>query len=654
MLEFNKVKNYLKLSKQKDFIKKIPVLAKNFRVKCKLQISRAAWICGKGIKKIGTSYIKPWTSKIRTKLSVLLSPLVKKLNPLKDKLIEISNHSFIKKNRKYLIWVGRFVIVVLVLSSALIIRNYMARSTVPKYVITDNKAEERFYEGDYAGAISEYAKISEKDNGAPKWDVDIAEIYSVKGDVENSRKFLQVAKDKVKTKQIKDGELLNHLIFTEFMNKDYKIAFDDGVEALKVAPTNKNLLKTMFTVYMANNQLEEAKALILNYKVNKKSAYDTAEYARMLMIVNEWESGLGELKKAWDIDKDDFKVYDILAQISVYNRDVILEKVSNLLVKDPTNLAYKMWLAKIYSLSDDTSDQAIKMLDSIRTEKTGKVVIKLIEASTFQNLKQNDKADAIITQVIKDNNNDYRVLHAAGWFYLNRGETVKAMDFCKKSIVKNKEYPDNYGFLMPEILKAQNKSLEGEPYFRTALLREPYNYNIMINIANYYWYTTKSSEKALEYFKFAEIIKPQEAEIKYSMALIHLTNKREQEAIDLLKQCIKIDEMVPKYHRTLGTIYMTKGSTAEGIKEIRYAYHADEADISTLNNAGCYYITVDMDLDRAYTNFQAAVQGIKSNTDKYTADTIKENYNKLKAIMDKYKNGKDNETIKIPDFVLFY
>lgn len=592
----------------KDFIKRIMVSARNLVSKFKLRVSRFASIWDRGIK----------------------------------------------NNKMHTMWIGKFLIVIIVLSSTLIIKNYIARIIVPKYVITDNKAEDHFYEGDYAGAILQYKRILGNDNGAPKWDVDISEVYSVKGELENSRQFLQVAKDKVKKNKIVDGDLLNHLVFTEFMNKDYKIALEDGTEALIVAPSNKNLLKTMFTVYMANNQIDKAKALILSYNVNTKSAYDTAEYARMLMIVNEWDQGLSELKLAFNIDKDDFKVYDILAQISVYNKDMILEKVSNLLVKDPTNLAYKMWLAKIYSLSNDTSDQAIKMLDSIRTEKTGNVVIKLIEASTLQNLKQNDKADAIITQVIKDNNKDYRVLHAAGWFYLNKGDVAKAMEFCKESIMLNKEYPDNYGFLMPEILKAQNKSLEGEPYFRTALFREPYNYNIMINIANYYWYTTKNSEKALEYFKFAEIIKPQEAVIKYSMALIYLTDKKEKEAINLLKECIKIDEMVPNYHRTLGTIYMTEGNAAEGIKEIRYAYYADKNDISTLNNAGCYYITVDMDLDRAYTNFKAAMQGLKPNTDKYTADTIKENYDKLKVIMDKYKNSKGNETIEIPNFVLFY
>ena len=568
MLNFNKVKVFLKLDKQKEFIRKIPISVRSFYIRSKLEANRATWIWGKHIKRLYITYIKPWTSKIGTKLSIGISPLMKKLVPAQNKLKLLSNHSFIKNNNKYIIWIFRFVVAILILSSTLMINAYNAKINVPKYVITDNKAEELFYAGNYEGAISEYTKISLKDNGAPKWDVDIAEIYSVKGDMYNSRKFLQIAKDKIKAGQIKEGDLLNHLIFTELMNKDYESALIEGEEALKVAPSNKKLLETMFTVYMANKQLDKAKTLILSYNVNKKSAYDTAVHARMLMIINEWDQGLDELKTAWERDKDEFKVYDILAQISVYNRDMILEKVTNLSIKNPTSLVYKVWLANIYSLNDDTSDQAVKMLDSIRTEKTGNIVIKLIEANTFQNLKQNNKADDIINKVIKENNQDYRVLHAAGWFYLNRGEVAKAMNFCRESIMRNKEYPDNYGFLMPEILKAQNKSLEGEPYFRTALLREPYNYNIMINIANYYWYTTKNSEKALEYFKFGEIIKPQEAEIKYSMALIHLTNKREPEAINLLKECIKIDEMVPKYHRTLGTIYITKGEQMRELKKL--------------------------------------------------------------------------------------
>lgn len=520
--------------------------------------------------------------------------------------------------------------------------------TKQKITITTNRAEDYFYSANYSAAIDEYLNIQKMDTSSNLWNAKIAEVYSVKEDITNSRKYIEKAKNDKKT-----AELLNYITFTEFMNKDYKSALEDGEKALKDYPRDKKLLKTMFTVYMANNELEKAKSLMSIYPVDAKSSYDIAEYGRMLMIEGDMENGFKNLKLAWNENKDEYKVYDVLAQISVYNKDKILQLVTDLSDKNKDDVAYKMWLAKIYSLQKETANQAGQILDSIKNKDVGKIEFKLIQASVLQNTNKNEEADALMNNIIKENKDNYTILHTAGWYYLNKKEYDKAEKYCKESILKNRDYPDNYGFLMPEILKDEGKSIEGEPYFRTALMKEPYNYNIMLNIANFYWYTTKNTDKAMEYFKFAEIVKPDDADIKYNMALINLNNKKEDEAIKLLNQCIKLSDAVPEYHRTLGTIYFLKGNTKEALKEIRYAYNGDENDILTLNNAGCYYITVDANLERGIFNLQKAYQGINKDTDKYTKDTITENYNKAKKLYEDYTSG-NSKTLKIPDFVMFY
>lgn len=520
---------------------------------------------------------------------------------------------------------------------------------VQKVLITSNEAEEYFYKGQYDKALEEYLKLQEKGSMEGIWYAKMSEIYSVMGSIESSKEYI------VKAKELgnKNPEVLNYIAFTEFMNKDYSSALKHGEEALTQFPNDKQLIKTMFTIYMANNMLDKAKELISRYPVDIRSAYEIAEYARMLMIAGQWEEGYRELKVAWDIDKDEYKIYDVLAQISMYNKDTLIENVTSLAEKNPNNLAYKMWLAKIYSLSDATSEEAVKLIDELKQNQLGKIEIKLIEAAALQGLKQNEKADELIENVIAENKNDYRVLHTAGWYYLNKANYIDAERYCRESIAKNKNYTDNYGFLMPEILKAQGKSVEGEPYFRTAMYKEPYNYNIMLTIANYYWYTTKNTEKALEYFKFAEIVKPNDGEIKYNMALINISNKNVNSAIDLLKQAIKISDSTAKYHRTLGAIYLLNGKNEEAIKEIRYAYGSDETDIMNLNNAGCYYVTQDVNLERGEYNLRKAQEGITEATDKYTADTIKSNYKKVKELLDKYNTG-SNETLKMPELTLFY
>jgi tetratricopeptide (TPR) repeat protein len=532
--------------------------------------------------------------------------------------------------------------------------------------ITDNAAEVYFYEGNYDKAISEYLKIYENDNESPIWYMKISEIYSVKGDIESSRKYIQLAKE-LREKNIssnkeilysdfskKDAEVVNYIVFTELMNKDYEAALSDGEEGLKKYKLDKRIMKTLFTVYMTNGENEKAKQIIDEYPVDKTFAYDIAEHARMRMLVDQWEEGLEELREAWNIDKDEYKIFDIIAQISAFNKDMLLEKISLLSNKYPEESVYKIWLAKIYSMREETSEMAQKLLDEVSNKDVGIIEKVLIEAAVLQNTKQTEQADELINKLIMDYENDYRVLHTAGWFYLQKNELDKAMLYCKKSILKNKNYPDNYGFLMPEILKAMGKSGEGEPYFRTALFKEPYNYNIMLTLANFYWYTTKDSEKALEFFKFAEVVKPNDTEIKYNIALIHLTNQRDDEAVKILQECIKINPAVPKYHRTLGTIYILKGKNAEGIKEIRDAYQSDKEDILTLNNAGCYYITVEGYLERGVVNLKSAFEGINSNVDEYTKKTITDNYNKAKKLLDDYNNGNGNESLKIPEFILFY
>jgi Flp pilus assembly protein TadD len=518
-----------------------------------------------------------------------------------------------------------------------------------KIVQATNEVEQYFYNGQNDKAIEEYKKLQFKDPAEGLWYAKISEIYSVMGNLQSSKEYLAKAKEI----GVNNAEVMNNIVFTEFMNKDYNKALLHGEEAIVQFPNDKQLIKTMFTVYMANHMLDKAKKLIESFSVDTKSAYENAEYARMLMVVGLKNLGYSHLKLAWDIDKDEYKIYDVLAQTAVYNSDTILEEVTNLSENNPDDLAYKMWLAKIYSLSDSTADQAVKLIEELKGADVGKIEITLIEAAALQGLKQTDQADALIKKVINENKDDYRVLHTAGWYYLNKMNFTEAEKFCRESIVKNKNYTDNYGFLMPEILKAQGKTVEAEPYFRTALYKEPYNYNIMLATANYYWYTTKNTEKALENFRYAEIIKPDDPEIKYNMALINISNNNTNEAIELLSKSIMLSDSTAKYHRTLGTVYLLNGKPSDAIKEIRYAFGSDETDIMTLNNAGCYYVTQDTNLSKGEYNLRKAQEGITEATDKYTADTIRSNYKKVKELLDKYNNG-SNETLKVPELVLFY
>jgi tetratricopeptide (TPR) repeat protein len=545
--------------------------------------------------------------------------------------------------------------------AALIALNVINYKENKKSNLSTLAAEDYFLSGNKDKAIEEYTKLSVTDKMSPEWDLKIAEVYSVEGEYPNSNKYLDLAKEL----QNLSADDYNSIVFTELMNKDYKKAKEDGEKALSLFSGSNNLIKTMFTVYMANNEPVKAKNILTKYNVSKDSAYDFAEIARLQLIVGDKTNGYANLKKAWYADKDEFKVFDVISQIALYNSNDLLEDISGLIEKDKDELAYKMWMAKIYSSNADTVDQATEVLNELKGKDVGKIEIKLIEAYNLQNQGKTADGDKLINQVIKDNPDDYRAYHTASWYYLKKKDYSRALTDCIKSINLNRKYPDNYAFLMPEILLAQGKDKEAEPYFRRALYLEPYNYNIMINTANYYWYTEKNVNKAYEYFNLAEIVKPTDPEIKYSKALIHIINyenskdktvkaAESKDAIILLNQCIKLNQEEPRYHRTLGTLYMKMGNVAAGIKEIRYAYEADESDLLNLNNAGVYYITVETNLEKGLYNIQSAFNRINDQTDDYTKKTVTENLKKAKELATKFANSKGNETITIPDFVLFY
>ena len=513
-----------------------------------------------------------------------------------------------------------------------------------------SEAEKHFFAEEYDLAIEKYSELAEMDSISSKWNIKIAEIYSVKNDLNNSLKYIDISK---KYKEI-DSESYNFIVFTEFMNGKYEEALKDGEIALSKYPKDKSLIKTMFTVYMGNKKVDRANELMASYPVDIKSSYDTAEYSRMLMLTGKWGKAYIQLKNAWELNKDEYKIYDVLAQVALYNMDSLLKDITALSKKHPNDISYKMWLAKIYSLRADTVDEANKLINELSNKNLGNMQIELIKANVYKNMDQLEKSDKLIENVVLEHPNDYGAYHSAGWYYLYKKDYKKAKEYCNKSIQLNKEYPDNYGFLMPEILKEGSLKLAAEPYFRTALIKEPYNYNIMLDLANYYWYTANNSVKALEYFNLASSIKPQDAEIKYNMALIKIADKKIDDAIKLLKICIKLNELMPKYYRTLATIYITENNPVEAKVGMDDAYQVDDQDIMTLNNAGCYQITFEQNLDRGLYYISKAYKRLNDSYDDYTKKTITENYDKALKLKESYTKGKDNQELKIPEFTLFY
>lgn len=555
-------------------------------------------------------------------------------------------------------------IALLVLSIVLIIGIgfYFSKEKVKNEIqYSNNKAEYLFYEGSFEESISEFKSIQSKDTW-PIWIVRESEIYSVKGEFDKSNELLEeaikkrdeIVKDKGDKVKDEDEQFLNHVVFTFLMNGEKERALELGQDYMQRYKDNKELIRTMVVVNMVNDKKENAMELIKEYPVDKTSAYDMSVYARMEMTIDEWDVGLSLLKDAWYLDKDEIKVFDVISQMFVYNDEFLEDKINKLVDENKDEPCYKLWQAKIYSMKKETAKKAETILGELNNNgDIGRINVEIIKSKTYQNIGEEEKAKTILDGLMELKDESYIGYHIAALYYFDNGDYDQAFDYCKKSIIKNKNYPDNYGFVIPNIMIKQGKGQEAEPYMRTALLKEPFNYNLMLSISDYYWYSAKDSNKALNYLNMASKIKPTDEKILYTMAMIKINDNKLEEAGNVLNDAIKINDSDPKIHRALGTIYFNTDKGEEGLKQLEKAYEVKKDDALTLNNLGCAYISIDGDVEKGMEKLEEAKEQIDFIKDEKIKEQFNKNYDSVKKLYDDYVK-EDGSELQVPDLTLFY
>lgn len=527
--------------------------------------------------------------------------------------------------------------------AAFICHKVMSKDIEPELTIGTNNAESNLYDANYDAAISSYE--SEKDKEKTEWPmykVKEAEVYSLKGDYTYSNRLLSEAydtrnelirKNGIEKYKEEDKELGNLIVFTALMNGDTEKALEYGEIFFLDDDNNKQLDETMFTVYLANGKKDEAGQILEQLDYDDSSAYELSQVAYMNFIMNDYDKAITYLKDAYEIDKDEVKIYDVIEDMMASHSEKLISKLKNLSKKYPDEVYYKVWLAKCYSLNKSTAKDAQKLLDELRDKNFTSVVYKVIEADTYKNLDEVDKYNDLMEEIIEDEDDNYYGKYLAAKYAFENKEYSKGIEYAKESIIDNRDYIKVYTVVMPELLYASKESEKAESYFRTAFYKEPFNYNTLINIADYCRKVQQDSDKSLKYYNLALAMSEDNAEVYYNMAISKISLTKNNEAISLLEKAIKINDKEAKYYRKLGEVYLANKDSDKAIKTIRKAYDINSDDINTLNDAGYYYISVG-EADRAKTNFKAAYEGINDSTDISVKNAITKNYEKVKEYLD--------------------
>lgn len=545
------------------------------------------------------------------------------------------NHSLkenkeVNKENKY---IGSIVTLVLSIVFAFIvlmsIQLIMGDKTV---TISNNKAEQYYYDGKFDDAINEYM-LMQNDDVWPIWTVKAAEVYSVKGDIAQADNLLReaiVKRDKVmlenEDKYIdQDKELINQVVFTFYINNELDQAESLGEYYLTTYSTYKPLLKTMFAVYLANGDTQSAKEIVDLYPVDEESAYDLAVLAKMQIMLGNYEDGLDNLKKSYNLDKNEIKSFDVIMETCEFDKSKLLNEINKLSEENPKEEAYQVWLEEINALDESNMDLTESIIDEI-----------------------NNNID--VDNLDKDS---YVYNYIEAWNYYNKGQYDKALEACNAAIVANPEYENTFGILIPKILIATENSDKVEGYFRTAIYNEPFNYNLITSIGKIYENDLQNYDKAKETFNFVLSLNKDEDALYYNLAFVDLAMENTDEAIKDLRKAISINKNNYKYYRTLGTVYFNNKDYDEAIESIRKAYSLNENDVLSLNNAACYYVMVDKDIWRGYSNIESAYNDMPSDLDQDLKDLITRNYEAIKKVYDKYVND-ESTAINLDNLELVY
>jgi len=545
------------------------------------------------------------------------------------------NHSLkenkeVNKENKY---IGSIVTLVLSIVFAFIvlmsIQLIMGDKTV---TISNNKAEQYYYDGKFDDAINEYM-LMQNDDVWPIWTVKAAEVYSVKGDIAQADNLLReaiVKRDKVmlenEDKYIEqDKELINQVVFTFYINNELDQAESLGEYYLTTYSTYKPLLKTMFAVYLANGDTQSAKEIVDLYPVDEESAYDLAVLAKMQIMLGNYEDGLDSLKKSYNLDKNEIKSFDVIMETCEFDKSKLLNEINKLSEENPKEEAYQVWLEEINALDESNIDLTESIIDEI-----------------------NNNID--VDNLDKDS---YVYNYVEAWNYYNKGQYDKALEACNAAIVANPEYENTFGILIPKILIATENSDKVEGYFRTAIYNEPFNYNLITSIGKIYENDLQNYDKAKETFNFVLSLNKDEDALYYNLAFVDLAMENTDEAIKDLKKAISINKDNYKYYRTLGTVYFNNKDYDEAIESIRKAYSLNENDVLSLNNAACYYVMADKDIWRGYSNIESAYNDMPSDLDQGLKDLITRNYEAIKKVYDKYVND-ESTAINLDNLELVY
>ena len=436
------------------------------------------------------------------------------------------------------------------------------------------------------------------------------------------------------------------MLFTFVANGEYDEVISFGEKYISDYGSNRDTLNILFQAYLVKGYTYKAEELIDEYPLDDKSAYDTAVVANMNIMLDRWDKGLELLKSAMEIDKNELKIYDVINNIYVYDSEKLTKRLEEKVNATEDN-AYKTLLAKTYAISKNTSEKAVELTKELEEEGIVNIGVDLVNFEAYNNIGEKSEAADYINEAAKKaktwNKESYTTYYLLSLKSEYNNKLEEALSYAKKAALADPKYSSTYGSLLPRLQIGMGKFEPIEIYYRTALQKDPFNYKLIMSIADYYTNYQSNSDKGMKYYELLLKIKKEDSSLYKKIFDFKIKNEKYDEAIPYLEEAIKLDENNSDYYRILGTIYLNNENFDEGIELIRKAYSMNEKDSIALNNAGWYYMNIENDIARGFDNIKSAYEDMSVSLDESIKEKLISNYNKAKKLYDEFLEDETKE-----------
>jgi tetratricopeptide (TPR) repeat protein len=441
-------------------------------------------------------------------------------------------------------------------------------------------------EGDYEEALAAYTRSLQLDPGGnPQLAVRVAHDYAKRGDVANG---IDVLKDLSKARPNEPLAYLNLAYFYLKQLKKPELAVKYAEQAVRVDPKNFTGYQTLFEVYLALKQKNDAETVL-----NKAEKLDNKD-------PNFWLSLVDLSLQLYDDGRGNFPPSKVAAV------DPLLKKAAGFAGNDGNVYAK---IADDYVLIDQVASAIPFYLQTLELNKDNADVRYKLAQSFLKN-GQRDQAIRTLEEMLKTNPLKFEIYEFLARLYEEAGNKERSLANYEQALLLAPNQPENYlhtaevqlelrrfdqaistleearhRFPIPQItyslaiaLSTAKRYADALPIFEAALQEAQSSEEELIDGSFYFNYGTTAEQaglvdKAATLLKKSIELDPSKAAQAYNYLGYMWVDRNQNldEAGSLIRKALEIEPDNGAFLDSLGWFYFKKGDLARALTELLHA-----------------------------------------------------------------------------------